>query len=55
MTAACPVCGARVLAGLDTQPHPLGVLGPDGEPLPLAEILRGRREGQSINLLIKEL
>ena len=33
MTAACPLCGVRVLAGLDAQPHPLGVLGPDGEPL----------------------
>lgn len=29
MTAACPLCGARVLAGLDAQPHPLGAGGPD--------------------------
>ena len=49
MTASCPRCGSRVLAAggalLEADPHPLGVLGPDGRDLPASEITYSGLDG----------
>ena len=52
MTALCPRCHAPVLpcasGALEPEPHPLGVLGPDGEPLTRREVVAGYLAGAPV-------
>jgi len=49
VNGTCPRCDLPVVlspgGALEAEPHPLGVLGPDGEPLPVRAVLAGRRAG----------